>query len=58
MVALYTSPLRRARETADIIGETLGLPVVPDERLKERDVGDITGLTWTQIEEQYPGIVC
>ncbi|MEE8389262.1 MAG: histidine phosphatase family protein [Anaerolineae bacterium] len=57
MVALYSSPFRRAQETADIIGETLGLPVVPDDRLKERDVGDITGLTWTQIEEQYPAIV-
>lgn len=57
MVALYTSPLRRAQETAEIIGETMGLPVIPDERLKERDVGDITGLTWAQIEEQYPDIV-
>jgi broad specificity phosphatase PhoE len=57
MVALYTSPLRRAQETAEIIGETMGLPVIPDERLKERGAGDITGLTWAQIEEQYPDIV-
>ena len=56
MVALYTSPLRRARETADIIGDALGLPVVADERLKEYDVGDITGLTWEQVEEQYPDV--
>jgi broad specificity phosphatase PhoE len=56
-VALYTSPLRRAQETADIIGEALGLPVTSDERLKERDVGAMTGLTWAQIEEQYPHIV-
>jgi len=57
MVALYTSPLRRAQETAEIIGETMGLPVIPDERLKERNAGDITGLTWAQIEKQYPDIV-
>lgn len=57
MVALYTSPLRRAQETAEIIGEALSLPVVPDERLKERDVGALTALTWAQIEEQYPDIV-
>jgi probable phosphoglycerate mutase len=57
MAALYTSPLQRAQETADIIGETLGLPVVPDDRLKERDVGAFTGLTWAQIEERYPDVV-
>jgi probable phosphoglycerate mutase len=57
LVALYTSPLRRAQETAEIIGETMGLPVIPDERLKERDAGDITGLTWAQIGELYPDIV-
>jgi len=56
LVALYTSPLQRARETADIIGQVLGVEVVPDERLKEYDVGDITGLTWEQITEQYPDV--
>jgi len=55
-VVLYTSPLQRAQETAQIIGEALGVPVVPDERLKEYDVGDITGLTWEQVVEQYPGV--
>jgi broad specificity phosphatase PhoE len=54
---LYTSPLRRARETAEIIGDALGMPVVPDERLKEYDFGDITGLTWAQIKQQYPHVV-
>ena len=53
-VALYTSSLRRARETAEIIGDALGVPVVPDERLKEYDVGGITGLTWEQVVERYP----
>jgi len=32
------------------------VPVVPDERLKEYDVGDITGLTWEQVVEQYPDV--
>jgi probable phosphoglycerate mutase len=53
-VALYTSPLRRARGTAEIIGRTLGVPVVADERLKEYGVGDIEGLTWQQVVERYP----
>jgi len=56
IATLYTSPLRRARETAGIIGGALGVPVLPDERLKEYDVGDITGLTWEQVMEQYPDV--
>jgi broad specificity phosphatase PhoE len=56
VVALYTSPLRRAQETADIIGRVLDLPVVPDERLQEYDVGDLTGLTWEQVVERYPDV--
>ena len=55
-VALYTSPQRRAQETADIIGQALGILVTPDERLQEYDVGDVTGLTWEQVEEQYPDV--
>ncbi len=38
--ALYTSPLSRARETADIVGAAIGLEPRPDDRLKEVDVGD------------------
>jgi broad specificity phosphatase PhoE len=34
--ALYSSPLRRARETADTIGRCCGLVPKPDERLRER----------------------
>ncbi len=55
-VALYTSTLQRAQETAEIIGKALGVEVMPDGRLKEYDVGDITGLTWEQVEEQHPDI--
>ena len=55
-VVLYTSPLRRARETAEIIGQALEVPVVPDERFREYDVGCVTGLTWEQVTEQYPDV--
>ncbi|MFQ6102173.1 MAG: histidine phosphatase family protein [Anaerolineae bacterium] len=56
ITALYASPLRRAWETAVIIGDALGVSVVPDERLKEYDVGDVAGMTWEQVVEQYPDV--
>ena len=34
--ALWTSPMRRARETADCIASVTGLAVQPDARLRER----------------------
>lgn len=41
---ILTSTLDRAKETASIINETLGLPVHEDSRLGEQDWGDWTGL--------------
>ncbi len=38
---IYTSPLKRAAETAQIIGEWLGLPVVVMDNFREVDVGDL-----------------
>ena len=40
LVALYASPLSRARETADIVGDAVGLEPRLDDRLKEVDVGE------------------
>jgi broad specificity phosphatase PhoE len=43
--AIYSSDLARARETADIVGERLELPVVVDPDLREKDWGNWEGLT-------------
>jgi broad specificity phosphatase PhoE len=48
---LICSDLRRAVETAEAIGEALGLVPQPDAALRERDVGRWTGLTRSEIEE-------
>ncbi|MBO0785297.1 MAG: histidine phosphatase family protein [Actinobacteria bacterium] len=41
--ALYSSPLRRARETADLIAAVIGLPVQLDAGLSERMNWDGSG---------------
>ena len=53
--ALYTSPLRRAAETAATLGAQFGLEPVPDDALKEVDVGSWSGLTRDEAEERFPG---
>ena len=39
VTAILTSPLLRARQTAEAVGEACGVPVVVDERLVEIDWG-------------------
>jgi len=43
--AIYASDLVRAKETAEIVGERLGLTVVVDPDLREKDWGTWEGLT-------------
>lgn len=40
---IYSSPLKRAVETAEIIGEQIRVPVVIKENFREIDVGDLEG---------------
>lgn len=54
VLALYTSPLARAHETARIIGEAVGLPPEPREGLAEIDIGDARGLTFEEWTARYP----
>lgn len=57
IVALYSSPLRRALETAALVAEPHGLPVLREEGLRELDQGELEGMTPTQIETLYPGFL-
>lgn len=52
--AAYTSPLRRATETATILAASLGVRANPDESLMEVDVGSWSGLTRTEVEARFP----
>ena len=42
--AIYSSDLARARETAEIVGERLGLPIALEPDLREKDWGTWEGL--------------
>ncbi len=51
---LYCSPLRRARQTADIVAAATGLNPQPDDRFKETDTGDWTDRLFTDVEREDP----
>lgn len=53
-VALYASPLARARETAEIVGARLGLEPRYDRRLVESDTGDWTRRLKEEIQRDEP----
>ena len=52
--AIYSSDLRRAHETAQIVAQGKGLSVIVDPLLRERDVGHWSGLTLSEIEQRFP----
>ncbi|HSE08696.1 MAG TPA: histidine phosphatase family protein [Nocardioidaceae bacterium] len=52
--ALWSSDLARARQTADYLALTCGLPMTCDERLREFDVGERQGLTLDEFGGLYP----
>jgi phosphoserine phosphatase len=54
VAAVYSSPLLRAKSTADAIADRLQLPVQLDPRLMEYDFGVISGSTWTDVVENHP----
>ncbi len=51
--AIYSSHLRRARQTAEIISRPHDLPVLIEENLRELDHGELEGLTFNEIKTRY-----
>ncbi len=54
VVAVYSSPLGRAKSTAEAVAAPHGLEVMSDARLRERGFGDWEGLTRDEIEKGWP----
>src|SRR2546425_6307929 len=49
IATLYSSTLKRAVQTAEIISARTDLAIVPDPRLREWDPGEWTGLTEDEV---------
>ncbi|MGW2561766.1 bifunctional RNase H/acid phosphatase [Streptomyces sp. NPDC001514] len=50
---IVSSPLRRCRQTAAVVGKRLGLDVQIDDGLRETDFGAWEGLTFAEVRERY-----
>lgn len=55
-IALYTSPLLRARQTAQAISNALGLDATTVESLKEIDFGELNNISLEEMEAQHPNL--
>ncbi len=49
---IYSSPLVRARRTAEIINEYHNVPIIPEPRLREREYGVFEAVSYNE----YPGV--
>ena len=52
--AVVASPLRRTRETAEIVAGAVGVPIAFDRDLVELDFGDLEGLTFDEARAKHP----
>ncbi|HIW91589.1 MAG TPA: histidine phosphatase family protein [Candidatus Corynebacterium avicola] len=52
---IVSSDLERARDTADVLAESLGLEVATDHRLRETDLGEWSGKAHGEVDSVYPG---
>ncbi len=52
--ALWTSPLLRARETADVVARRIGLTPREDPRFMETDAGDWTDQSFAEVKARTP----
>ena len=53
---VYSSPLRRTAETAQIASRSWPVSITHWNDLKEYDVGIFSGLTWDEIADKFPNV--
>ena len=55
-VAVYSSPLQRARGVAGAIADLSGLSVTDEPRIIEMDMGDLEGVTVQEMRDGWPDL--
>jgi probable phosphoglycerate mutase len=51
---IWSSPLKRARDTAQCIADAIGLPVFVEDGLRELHAGIFQGHLWGDLEARFP----
>ena len=54
--AIYSSPIQRAKHTAEIVGEYNSVDVSIDDRLIELDMGKFTGMAYDKIMNNHGNV--
>lgn len=54
--AIYSSPIQRAKHTAEIVGKYNSIDVVIDDRLIELDMGKFTGMPYDEIINSHGNV--
>ncbi|MFC8228888.1 histidine phosphatase family protein [Streptomyces sp. NPDC057287] len=57
LTAVWSSPMRRCRETAEGCADRAGLPLVLEPQLRELDFGVAEGMTRAELREHLPGVL-
>lgn len=52
--SIYSSRQKRALETAQVVGRTIGVQPTVQQGLEEISLGKWEGYTWRQVREQFP----
>lgn len=56
MQVIYTSPLKRAVQTAQIVGSLCGVRYGLFDNLQEANFGEAEGMMWADVKKKYPHI--
>lgn len=51
---IITSPLKRAKETAEILNSELNVELIENDLLMERDFGNLENKTWSEFKAEFP----
>ena len=52
--ALVSSPVRRTRETAEVLGRHFGLEIETEDGIAEMEFGSWDGMSFTEVHEKWP----